>query len=759
MSVRIHVVGAYGSLEAEFRAALDSIGDDGNGSQRFHVGSSGKWIWANASVWHVAGAEIDDALSSLSVPALRVTSSDAVLWMLTLTRAGRRRFHGVHHFTLVGADPPQREPHQESHDEDFPDDELEEVAGINRFIPELEFLWDAEEEARLKKEYAEEEAETVEGLDDYTDYGVKLPVAAIDEMKRHPHRAYYAAFMAHGPQIVEALHDFGFEFDRAAMLELLTVGPLTDLESDSDIGNMPGFLRALGNDGVFEEPEANEERSVDEGPEEDDQGAVLNSSKYPPGELFEKVEPLLAECELTEIAGGPVKVNHVAMLHLLAHLCAENPTNTVLVEHQSEPNTSWENLPELEVRQTGSQWRFCFATPMHWWHHVTDREELESNDIADALGTPPDGARIQLTFVVDGLAEMCHRYAGVYRDKCLQLERAYPAVTAAVLGDALNLVDQIFDSRSIAFTSSDEESAVRSNYQRSQGDVPRIRDGKIMPTVGTRDGVIQTLLFERFEDRGPWDIAGARKLVEDGWELYNQITSPDDDDDTVDDDDDEPLDEESSKELERFNNMLQSMSEAVERVNEAKVVPHGEEVVYEGRTGKFLRSSMSDLEHVDQGRLEEHDATMDSFGFRRIGDFVGDADQRQEITRCYVGQQALALHGHRNEDNQFGWADVSNGAVLVDFSQGTVEFHTHFENGMTLVTTSIDATHSKPEVGVYVRAYEDVAATKLWEKHLDGINRFKEHRSTVPIDHSVFSEAARFLATMDELFCRFMDLE
>ena len=120
---------------------------------------------------------------------LRVTSSDAVLWMLTLTGAGKDRFRGVHHFTQVGTEPEEPKQHEDEHDEDFPDDELEEVAGINKFIPELQFLWDSEEEARLKKEYAEEEAATVEGLDDYTDYGVTLPEAVIEEMKRHPDHA------------------------------------------------------------------------------------------------------------------------------------------------------------------------------------------------------------------------------------------------------------------------------------------------------------------------------------------------------------------------------------------------------------------------------------------------------------------------------------------------------------------------------------------------------------------------------------------
>ena len=45
---------------------------------------------------------------------------------------------------------------------------------------------------------------TVEGLDDYAGYGVQLPEDVIEEMRRHPHRAHYTAFLAHGPQIVDA---------------------------------------------------------------------------------------------------------------------------------------------------------------------------------------------------------------------------------------------------------------------------------------------------------------------------------------------------------------------------------------------------------------------------------------------------------------------------------------------------------------------------------------------------------------------------
>lgn len=751
MSVRIHVVGAYGATEDELRAALNTIGEEGNGSQAFRIGCNGGWSWAHASVWHVNGSAIDDALSSLSVPAFRVTSCDAILWTLTLTGPGKDRFHGVHHFTMVGSEPGEDTQEELEQDEDFPADELEEVAGINRFVPELQFLWDAEEEARLSREYAEEVEQTVEGLDDYTDYGVALPATLVEEMKRHPNQADYLAFMAHGTQIVEALHAFGFDVDQEAMLTLLTVGPLTEIEQDADVGNMPRFLQTLGIEGVFrEEAEPAAEPGDNEEVLSEPDNDVAQWSEHPPGELLEKMDVLMSQCPLSEISEGPVRLTHVALLHLLAHQFSEDPTTSVLLQFPDEgeePNSSWQNLDELEVRQHGKDWQFSFGT-QHWWYGAAEREELETNSLSEALGTPVDGTRIEISFAVEGLAEQCHRYAGTYRNQILEVEQAHPPIAAVVLRDALALVEQTLGSQAIDLLSEDEESAIRFTYQRSTGNVPKIRNRRIKPEYGSRDVVVQTLLFERFNLRGPWDIAGARKRIEADWELFEQVVNPKDEEA-----EEEPLPEEATDE----NPFLSNLQQMAEAMQEANTVPHSEEVIYKGKTGQFFRASMADLEHVSQESMEEFDKTLASLGLEPIGDSVGDVDQRQEITRCYSGHpQAIALLSHRKADNQYGWADVANGAVLVDFSNGTQEFHTHFQDGTSLVTTSIEAVSSKPDVDIYVRSYEDFSTHELWEKHLDGIRRFKEHRATDPIDHTAFMEPARFMKMMDEFFSRFL---
>ena len=405
MAMRMHVVGAYGASPADFRAALDLIGGEGSGSQCFHIGSSGPWQWASGSVWQVSGSDIDQALASLPGPALRVTSSDAVLWMLALTRGDRELFRGVHHFTYAGKSPDKFDGHEESFDVDFPEEELNEVAGIDRDDPKLQFLWDTDEEERLKREYAEEAESTVAGLDDYTEYGVALPESVIGEMKQQPARGWHIALIAHGSQIVAALEQFGFEFDRDAVLELLTVGQLTELESDSDIGNMPRFLRTLGIDGVFsEELEPSEEPAADDDSPGENPKADVDWLAYPIGVLTQTLESLAAACALTEIDGGPVPLHDIALLHLLAHLCVSDPATSVLVEFPMEKTPhgrEWEDLDSLEVKQAGATWQFCFETPL-WWYGLNDREQLQTNVLAESLRDLPDGTRITITFAVAG---------------------------------------------------------------------------------------------------------------------------------------------------------------------------------------------------------------------------------------------------------------------------------------------------------------------------------------------------------------------
>lgn len=231
---------------------------------------------------------------------------------------------------------------------------------------------------------------------------------------------------------------------------------------------------------------------------------------------------------------------------------------------------------------------------------------------------------------------------------------------------------------------------------------------------------------------------------------------PDHPESEQDDEDEEELDEDSAAEVAKFEEMMQQFNEAAEQMQEAAKIPHSGEVLYKGRTGRFYRASFSNLEHVSADQLKRIDEAIEELGFQFVVDSVGDVDQQQEISRLYVNEQAIGLHGRRKEDNQFGFAPASHGAVLVDFSRGTTEWHTHFEDGSVLVTTSVYAVQSKPEQDIYIRCYEDVPLDVLWAKHCDGIERFRDHRQTIPVNHLRFNKPKQLLKQMDKLFTRFL---
>lgn len=764
MAIRIHVLGALGVTREELLAALDTIGDDGHGSQRFRLGASNNWQWAQGSVWHVDGDAIDRALAPLAVPTFRVTTVDGVLWMLTLQAPGQEPFHGVHHFTGVGSEPNTSAAAPDICDDpDFPADDFDEIAGIHRYIPELEFLWDEDEEARVRAQLAQETEETVPGLDEYTSYGASLPPETIEAMRRAPHRAPYLALHAHSRQIVDALQEFGIPCDREALLALLTTGPLTAREQHSDVGNLPRFLDLLGVAGVFQES-GEDEAAGEEAPAEPTETPRLNLANHAGKALGKRFDKLLPKIELRAIEGGVVETSHLALLHLLSHLLCEHPDARLAIQMPAgdyEPSSCWEPLEALEVVAEPNGWRFCWKNAPYSWYGVAEPRHLNEHSITAAVRDLPDGTRWDLAMRVDGLREKCHRYSGVYASGRWRIEQAYPAVTHDQLSEVLALVANIFHCQQpIPLVSEDEAAAVRRSYRRANGQPAKIRRSKVKIEYGTGATVVQAILFERYKNSGPWDVVAARNLVEEDWEEFDEMMADDSSEDNADDEDDgESLSPAEAAELEQFNEKMKQLNASLEALKQRHVVAHRPDVAYEGSTGCYWHANFADLPHVPASLLDETDAALKQFGFSSLGDFAADVDQRQSITRCYAGHpEAVALFSHRQPDNSMGWASMDNSLVSVDFSKGNFEFHTDFEDGTCLTTASVDGARSNPEAGVFVRCYEEIPLTKLWEKHLDGIKRFRQHRRTQPRDHRPLAEPAALLARMDRLFATMMKL-
>lgn len=213
MAHRFHVVAVLSSTKVKLEQALMSLRVSEPGQVNcspFRFGSSGNWQWATASVWHVGGDEIDRVLATLPGVALRVTTSDGVLWTLTVTGESGDTFRGVHFFTSVGyADwnVVAESVEGDEADADFPEHEPDEVAGIDRDDPELQFLWDdAEADVMKSRMLAEAARETP--WREYLDCGVVFPEETLRQMEGIPPlAAQRMAFYTHGEQIADELDD------------------------------------------------------------------------------------------------------------------------------------------------------------------------------------------------------------------------------------------------------------------------------------------------------------------------------------------------------------------------------------------------------------------------------------------------------------------------------------------------------------------------------------------------------------------------
>ena len=785
MAWRLQVFGSYGASEEEFRSALRPMEEERNcePGQGFQIYTCGKWIWSNASVWSVGGLEIDEALATLATPSIRVTASDCVLWMLALMKKGEPTFRGVHHFTQVGDEDEdynddELDEKEDDFDEDFPEDEITEAAGIDKFDPELNFLWDAEEAERLRQEYAEEQANDFPALEEYTYYGVQLPEPVVTLLKQQSERqGEKTALLAHGEQIVEALTEFGFSFDRERVLALLTTDNLTEKEAYSDIGNMPRFLELMGITNLFQQSEEDStaeednlvemEDEIDDDFEDDDfedddfEDDDLSWEDCEPGERFASIAQIISETPFKDLTDQPLRLalEQIMLLHVMAHYCSESPQVLVSLRFsnsETTPHDIWlEHCLELEARHENGIWELCIDPHLHgWWLDVESKEDLREYELYQCLKTIPEKTDIELTFVVKGLTEKCHRYAGIVQKNEFLIQKAWPEVSAARLQEALDVMNLLIGKKAIPLLSEAEEQAVRESYEFNVCENPRIRNGKVKPEEGTREYVVRPLFYERFRDLGPWDIQGSEELRRLEEERIQKFLSGDcsDVDDDTDEDFDEELNEEDVAELQGLNDMLQAMKEMTEKYRESKRVPHNDEVVFSGKTGNFYRAEMSALEHISEESLQEDDQQFVDIGMKMIADMVGDVDQQQELTRCYAGHpQAIGLLGHRTEENRFGWLHEGNMSTMLDFSRGLREFHTHFEDGSVLVTNNNYGAQSHSEFAIFVRTYEDFTVTELWKKHQAGIALVSDHRQTSPMDHSDAVDPIRFAELSDEL--------
>lgn len=751
MAHRIHVVAVLSPTDFNLEQALLSLRmQEQSHCSPFRFGSSGNWQWATASVWHVGGDEIDRVLATLECVALRTTTSDGVLWTLTVTGESCDTFRGVHFFTSVGStdwDVVAYKVGDDEVDSDFPENEPDEVAGIDRDDSELQFLWDNAEAEVIESQLLAKAARETPWRE-YLDYGVVFPEETLRQMEELPSlAAQRMAFYAHGEQIADVLAMRGVTFDRDAMVHLLTVGPLTEWERESDFGNLFRFLSLLGINGVIDEPlTALPEATVEP------KASGVDWSKYNGTEHLDAVRALTEGRELKPIGGGPIELKFTDIVHLLtvANFC-DADDGAVMIRLQFatddvELAEAWTNVGQrgIDFERAGRRCTIALK-PMPFWLRVEDHSEFARHSVVNALATLPEGVEVELVHSVAGTSDGCHRYRGTIHNCGIQLISAHPQLTTSDIRDVLALRELTLGSTAIPIDNAEEELRIREAYYDETGDKARIRNGRIK-TDGGRNAVVRCKFVTQFIDRGPWDIAGAeRRRLAVAAELDAILNGSNKSCDA-----EEMLDPAATAEAAAWAARLEEMAK---RMQLAKMVPRTDEVIFDGKVSRYFHAPILALEQVTSEEIADKDQQFAALGFAWVCDSASEKFG-ETISRSYAGvSNAIAMYERRTASNSHS---INGDGHVLDLSNGMHEFQTHFQDGSTLVTNDIDSAKSIPKKRVFVRIYEGLTVAELWTKHLDGVDRLIGKRKTMPRDHQDFQTPSAFARIVDELIHRYL---
>ena len=633
------------------------------------IESGGGWHWFTGSVWTVSGSELDEALQELPGPCLRVTTEDACRWYLLLYAEGQERYALCHEFSVL--ERPEREG-ADSEEDDEDEGWWEAVA----------FLADDESDNLTTPPTAAEEI-----IGEYRDMGCPLPGSVAEALQGLSEREALRVVGRHlAENTADALERFGIPHDREAVIGCLTGTTVEERELWGDIGNLPRFLMALGFGGSWEEAlkgqlepeEEAEECELDHGEEE--RAAAAEDAKA--REDVAKAYARAAEVEPEPVAGGPVvvPVEEALGLQTVAWACGEYvatvltarlPEGAAVGAEPRHDHMAWVREEEGVVTISSG-----YALPIAW-----DRGFDELHPILRAL---PDGTKLEVATVAqldedeeEGPKEQAaaHVYRGSVEGARWRIGEAYPVVEAATLESALELVGQLRDGGGIEAATEAEADAVVAavRQQPLYAGVYVRRDGLRLSLETELDLPTLALMFFRHRYSDTWDL--------ESWAVEQQA---------------------------QFEDLMEFMPDV------ATLEPG--EVILEGKQAVFHRADIAELDEAHSAAVEEATSELQRLGFECLGDATASV------------AQGVLLRGYAGDDG------VTYGMSLqaVD-GQHYTDLYSRFADGSSLTTTTNYDAEARPDVGIFMRVYEDLDRPALLEKHRDGLRRFQEHRGTQPI--------------------------
>ena len=267
MAYRIHIAGAFGASQQALQGAMSNLQSD---PTPIDFQQDDQWLWSSFSVWHVKSSHIADCLQTLDEPSVLLTSEDGMRWYLSIFQGGKQHVRLCHEFGLLGTG---NDEWEEETDEDE-----QCAAGICQFdddFEQLAFLWDEDEAARVAAEEQAEIADYVAGkeiVSEQEEFGCTLPSDLVQQLTNETDgkRACQIFLSWQHQTIHDLLTELSVTFDREALAGCFDPQLFTELEADSDLGNMPRLVRALGMSSAFSnESEASSQAGPDQADDSD----------------------------------------------------------------------------------------------------------------------------------------------------------------------------------------------------------------------------------------------------------------------------------------------------------------------------------------------------------------------------------------------------------------------------------------------------------------------------------------------------------
>ncbi len=272
MAFRIHVTTIRDSTtEAVRNTFVELLGENfANVRLTEHAG----WVSFRTSVWGVSSSDLISGLRQLNKPALQFTTEDGSRWYVTIIRPDAAPESLLHEFGYHGG--------TELDEAYFAADDEEDEDDID---PETAFLEDEPTTPMQPRSSFDRFAEY------FVDMGVPLPADLLEQAKSLSFPVAIATFQRwHQDRLIEFLKFANVTFDEPTVRQALAWEGLTEAERDSDLGNLPRLLAAIGLGGEFEayvteaelgeeERESDDDLALDDDDEDDDHCGASESDQ------------------------------------------------------------------------------------------------------------------------------------------------------------------------------------------------------------------------------------------------------------------------------------------------------------------------------------------------------------------------------------------------------------------------------------------------------------------------------------------------